>query len=451
MRRLAIGLLAAGATLGLAHPLPAAASGGDPVDPEAPSAAAVALDPVDVFEVSGLVDEIVVDEIGAAIDRASTDGAQALILQMNSRGAVVSRAEMARLLGKIAGAEVPVAIWVGPSGARAYGLPAQLLAAADATGMAPGSRIGRMGAPLRVEGVEIDFGEATERLRHDSIGVTEARELGALRLETTDEGVPVLRNMVSALDGLVVADRELNTVVERLGDGGQIERELTTVRFFKMDLLPRLMHTVASPPVAYLLFVIGLCLLIFELFTAGIGIAGVVGAASIVLGSYGLAALPTNGWAVALLLFAMFGFAVDVQVGLPRLWTGIGLVAFTIGSWFLYRSSESLTLRPSWITLLAGIGGVALTFIVGMPSMVRSRFATSFIARDWMLGQMGVTVGPVDPDGVVRVGDGTWPAHASGTTPIGSGETVQVAAIDGITLEVEPETARVANQRDGLG
>lgn len=448
MRRLAIGLLAAGAMLGIAHPAAAAASGDEPVDPDEPSVAAAALDPVDVFEVSGLVDEIVVDEIGDAIERASTDGAQALILQMNTRGAVVSRAEMARLLEQIAQAEVPVAIWVGPSGARAYGLPAQLLAAADATGMAPGSRIGRMGAPLRVKGVAIEFGEATEQLRQGSLGFTEARELGALRLETTDEGVPVLRNMVLALDGLVIDGQELDTVVERLGDDGQIERELTTVRFFKMDLLPRLMHTVASPPVAYLLFVIGLCLLIFELFTAGIGIAGVVGAVSIVLGSYGLAALPTNGWAVALLLFAMFGFAVDVQVGLPRVWTGIGLVAFTIGSWFLYRNTDSLTLRPSWITLLAGVGGVALTFVVGMPSMVRTRFATPTIGREWMIGQMGVAVGAVDPDGVVRVGDGTWRARTNRATPIGSGDAVRVVAIDGITLEVEPETGGARDYRE---
>ena len=75
-------------------------------------------------------------------------------------------------------------------------------------------------------------------------------------------------------------------------DDGGTQNNLTLVRFYKLGLLNQLLHTVSSPAVAYLLFIIGLALLIFEFYTAGVGIAGVVGAACIILASYGLAALP---------------------------------------------------------------------------------------------------------------------------------------------------------------
>jgi membrane-bound serine protease (ClpP class) len=421
---------------------------GTPADPS--EKVATALAPVDVLEVSGLLDPILVREIEAAIDRSVADGSQALILQMNTPGATVSRGEMAALAQRIATAEVPVAIWVGPSGARAFGLPAQLLAAAEVTGMAPGTRIGKMGTPLTVPGVEIEFGEATEQLRSGTLGFQDARRLGALNLDTTDEGVPVLRNMVLALDGVQVdrLDVELDTVEERLADDGTVERTATTVRFFKLGLVPRLFHTVGSPAVTYLLITIGLALLIFEFFTAGIGIAGMVGAACTVLGCYGLVALPTRGWAVVLLFLAMAAFAIDVQVGLPRLWTGVGLVLYSVSSWFLFERIDGVVLRPSWITLITGVVGVALTFIVGMPSMVRTRFATPTVGREWMIGEMGVAAEAINPEGVVQVREGRWRARTNRATPVARGEAVRVVAIDGITLEVEPEEGGARDYRE---
>ncbi len=443
MRRLLIAFaaVAAGVMMGAA---PTSAQGVE----EPVSSDAADLAPVDVFEVSGLVDAILVEEIGDAITRAETGDAQALILQMNTRGAVVSRSEMARLAERIHTADVPVAIWVGPSGSRVYGLPAQLLAVADASGMAPGTRIGRTGTPLTVPGAEITFGDATELLRSDTLGFQDARRLGALRSTTSDEGVPVLRNMVFALDGLETGGVVLDTVVERLDDDGTVVRDATTVRFSKLDAVPRLLHTVASPPVAYLLITIGLALLVFEFFTAGIGVAGLVGAACSILGAYGLAALPTRTWAVALLIIAILALAIDVQVGIPRFWTGVGLILFAIASWSLFPPVDGTTLRPSWITLVAGIGGTALAFIVGMPSMVRTRFATPTIGREWMVGELATVTEAVDPDGTVQLGGARWRARTNRATPVAVGERARVVGIDGITLDVEPESGGARDYRE---
>lgn len=437
MRRLAIALLAgAAATFFLGGP-PAAAQ-----DEEAPAT------PVDVLQVSGLIDPIQVASIESAIERADEGDAQALILQMNSRGAVVDRATMEDLLTTVAEAPVPVAVWVGPSGARLYGWSAQLLAVADVSGMAPGSRVGHTGALLRPSGVDVDFGAAENALRSGSLGLSEARELEVFRQRIPDEGIPAVVNMVYALDGYEGPDGALQTVREVADDSGTLQREATTVRFAKLSLVDQLFHTVASPAVTYLLFLIGMGLLIFEFFTAGVGIAGVVGAGCIVLAATGLAALPTRPWAAALLVLGMLAFAVDVQVGIPRFWTGVGFVLTVIGSLLLFRSLPGTSLRPPVLSLIAGLCGVLVAFVVGMPSMVRTRFATPTIGREWMIGALGEAVGAVDPDGVVTVGEAQWRARTNRATPVPAGEPVRVIAIDGVTLEVEPLEGAARDHRE---
>lgn len=458
MRRLAIGLVTTAVALGLLITADAGADAGTaPVDgDDAPADIATEGEPdvarVDVLLVSGLFDRIVVDAIEGALDEAAGDGAQALIIQVNSRGAVVGDERMEALLTSVAESPVPVALWVGPSGARLYGAPTQLLAVADVTGMAPGARVGHTGELLDPAEVDIDFGAATARLRAGSVGLSEARELGVLRQRVGDEGIPTLTNMVNALDGYTEGGVELDTTEQEVLDDGTVRRAtIAPVRQSSLPFVDRLFHTVASPAITYLLLLVGLALLIFEFFTAGVGIAGVVGALSLVLACTGLATLPARGWAVALIVASMIAFAVDVQVGVPRSWTGVGIVGTVIGSVWLFEPLPGATLRPPWFTLLAGISGTVLFFVVGMPSMVRTRFATPTIGRQWLIGELGEVVVAVDPDGVVNVGDGTWRARTNRATPVAVGESVRVVAIDGVTLEVEPLEGAARDHRARRG
>lgn len=456
MRRLAIVLVGSAAVLGLLA-TPAGATSDDttgtdvtPTPISAPAdGSAAELGVVDVLQVDGLFDEILVAEIDAAIDRAVADGSQALILQVDSRGAVVSEATMVALLDRVAASPVTIAVWVGPTGARLYGTPAQILAVADVTGMAPGARVGHIGRPLQLAAGPVDFGGATDALRSRSLGLSEARELDVFKQRISDEGIATIANMVDALDGFEKHGVVLETTVETVTESGTVQRDtVATVRFSKLGLVDQLFHTVASPPVTYLLLLIGLALLVFEFYTAGVGIAGVVGAGSFLLACYGLVALPARPWAVALIVLAMVAFAVDVQVGIPRFWTGIGIVATIVGSWFLFEPLPGVSLRPSWITLVAGIGGIMLTFIVGMPSMVRTRFATPTIGREWMIGATGSVVERVGPEGIVEVNGGRWHARTNRATPVEAGEQVRVAAIDGVTLEVEPLEGAARDYRE---
>jgi membrane-bound serine protease (ClpP class) len=269
-----------------------------------------------------------------------------------------------------------------------------------------------------------------------------------LKLDTTDQGVPTDRNMILAMDGKTIDGHEVNTVVKQLDDKGQEQNVSTTPVFNGLGVFEEVLHTVASPPMAFLLLVIGMALLIFEFFTAGVGIAGGVGAACVVLGCYGLTALPTRPVAVALLILSMLAFAIDVQVGIPRLWTGVGIVLFIIGAWYLYEPVPGNDLRLGWITLIAAVGGVMLAFIVGMPSMVRTRFATPTIGREWMIGHEGTATTSIDPEGVALVSGARWRARTNRATPISAGSGLKVVAIDGVTLEVEPETGAARDYRE---
>jgi membrane-bound serine protease (ClpP class) len=439
LRRLAIALLTTSVGLGLFSNQSAIAQ-----DEPAPAPTGTTVAPVDVLEVSGLVDAIVADEIVQAIRRAETNGSQALILQMNSTQAIVSRDRMAEVAMAIRDSKIPVAIWVGPSGAKAYGLPGQLLGVAAVTGMAPGSKIGDFGLPLKLDGTAIDVGPDSDRLQTETVGAEEAKKIGALKIDINDRTVPVMRNMVFALDGVTYNGKVLDTVSQVTNAAGAIENQATVPTFYKLGLGDRLFHTVSSPPVAYLLFVIGLILLIFEFYTAGVGVAGVVGVVCIVLATFGLTALPVRTWAVGLLLVSLYALAVDVQVGIPRFWTGVGMLLFTLASIFLYTDG----LRLSLFTLVVGVASTALAFIVGMPSMVRTRFATPTIGREWMIGEFGIATSDISPEGIVRVREATWRARTNRATPIAAGDKVRVASIDGITLEVEPESGAARDYRE---
>ena len=368
---------------------------------------------VSVIEVSGLLDRVLVDFVETQLEEAEDDGAIALVLQLNSKGAVVDDDRHHELVRRIEASPVPVDIWVGPSGSRAAGGATELLAAARTTGVAPGSRVELTRALL---GDRSPQGRALG----DDLNGKAAVDLGVV-----DNEAPIVGQFVLGLDG--VESRVVGT-----GDDRE-RRPVTQVRFGQLPLTGQLLHTVASPPVAYLLFVIGLALLVFELFTAGVGVAGLVGAGSLVLGSYGLAALPTRPFAVGLLLLAMFGYAVDVQTGVPRVWSGIATVAFVSGSVLLY---DGLSL--SWVTLLVAIVGMSLAMLGGMPAMVRVRFSTPTIGREWMVGEVGTARTEVSPDGVVLVRDAPWRARTSRVTPIAEGDPIRVVSIDGLLLVVEP-------------
>ncbi len=368
--------------------------------PALPAPAEPRREHVDVIEVNGLIDPVTLDFVAKALDVAQAERALALVLQVDSPGVVAPAQDYRALLRRIGpGAPVPVIVWVGPAGAQAGGRVAELLRTAQLVLRSPGSHI-----------------EAEAFL-------------------PPPEVAPTLGDVIVQLDGKRLVDGGPVLHTARVVTGGAEPRRepIVAVRFAKPTLAARLLHTAASPPVAYLLLLVALLLALFEFFTAGIGIAAAVAAACGVLGAYGLAVLPARWWAVTLLVVAFFGFAVDVQAGSPRAWTVIGTVALGAGSLRLYEGVD-LSLVPT----VAGVLGVVLAVVAGMPAMIRSRFSTPTIGRESLLGAVGAAATGVDPDGTVELHGAPWRARTNRATPIPAGDPIRVVGIDGLVLEVEP-------------
>jgi membrane-bound serine protease (ClpP class) len=218
------------------------------------------------------------------------------------------------------------------------------------------------------------------------------------------------------------------------GTAGRGFRKDITFDFSQLSILPKLMHTAASPNVAFVMLIIALSLLVFEFFTAGVGVAAGTGVVFGVMAAYGLGVLPTHPLAVVLLGIAILGFAVDVQAGAPRFWTVVGTTAYLVGALTLYHGQS---LSP-WIVVVVGLL-LALLMVNGMPAMVRTRFSTPTIGRQSMIGELGLAASAVDPEGTVKVHGAPWRARTNRATPIPEGEIIRVVAIDGLLLEVEPE------------
>ena len=320
------------------------------------------------------------------------------------------------------------AAWQLHGGDILPGVALMLLAGlADDVGIAPGARFGDLGDPVApVERFGRPFGLPPDTdLVDDTVGYDEAVERGLARSS------PVLLEHLRGIPGFEGAAAEGSGTVP-----------VVRTRFHKPGLVDQLFHTAASAPVAYLLFLVGAGLLVFELFTAGVGIAGVIGAGSFLLGCYGLAVLPTRWWAIALLVVAMFGYAVDIQTGVPRAWTVIATASLVVGSVALYDG-----VGMSWITLGVGLVGMIAAMSAGMPAMVRTRFSTPTIGRDWMVGESGEAVDAVGPEGTVRVREAVWKARTNRATPIEAGAPIRVVAVEGLWLEVAPEEGGARDYR----
>lgn len=372
---------------------------------------------VSVIKVEGLIDPVMANFIEQSIEQAEAAGMVAVVLQVNSDGAVISDAALEELARTMSESSITVAAWVGPSGSSALGGAAQVVGAADHIGVAPGSKLGKTGDLVVSEDLlKPEFVAAKDRLRTGTINAEQSRELEIAPPQPAD----VIGTFLIDIPGF---ESEQTTV-----DGKVETKPLTVPVFSALPVQDQLFHTVASPPAAYLLLLIGLALIVFELFTAGVGVAGLVGAGAFVLSCYGLAILPVRPVAIVLILLAMFGFTVDVQTGVPRVWSAIGAVALVVGSLLFYDGVDL-----SWVALLVGMVGIPLFMTLGMATMVRTRFSTPVIDREWMIGDVGESV----TDGVVRIRGGLWPARTKDGSTLVADAPVRVVEVDGLLLEVE--------------
>jgi membrane-bound serine protease (ClpP class) len=422
---------------------------------------------ISVIQVDGLIDPPNAALIRDSIRDANRNPTSLLVIKFASGGAVDVDPEP--LVAAIRTSRVPIAVWIGPSGGKAKGVAALLASAAPIAAVSNGSSIGpadpvRLDEPDATDPAVLSDRLAANNERNDrsaagaramvhrTLSSTEAARLGATNrvCPAVPPGCPTLGDFIVNLNGKTVqtaAGSVKLSTSKVVGEGNDRSRQPNQViRFRKLDLVGQAIHTLTSPSIAYLLLVVGLALIIFEFFTISVGLAGGAGALALIGAFVGFSHLPVTWWALLLILVGMIGYAIDVQAGRPLAWTVIGSVLLIVGSLFLYGGSAKLNV-PWWVLLIMIVG--TIVFMVGaMPVAVRSRFSTPTIGREGLVGELGDAVVDVSPDGVVLLRGARWRARTNRATPIKAGDRIRVVEVDGLVLEVEPESGGAKDYRD---
>ena len=224
-----------------------------------PASAAAASGPrLDIVKVGGLIDPIDADLLTTSVRAAEGHHALALVIELNSTGGTLSSSALAALSARIVHSPVPVAIWVGGTGSpRAEGQAFTLLRSADFTGEAPGSRIGSGPPPPQT---------APDGLEHRTMSGDDAVDAHLL-----DSASPTLVDFLADF-----SNHTFKGVHIDLGQADHGFRKDLTFHFSQLSIVPKIMHTAASPDVAFVMLLIALCLAVFEFFTAGVGVARLV-------------------------------------------------------------------------------------------------------------------------------------------------------------------------------
>jgi membrane-bound serine protease (ClpP class) len=417
MRRLISLAIAAAALLALAAPAVGGQAAGD--------------GPVVVADVRGPLDQRALDFLA---DTVATADAQLVVIQLNSAG--ISSGDPADLYAAVAGSATPVAVWVGPAGAVAYGGAAQLLLSAHATGAAPGAYVGYL-EPV-VIGADIPGVPTVAVLR--AAGSATRESLAVKEGATTplvDEVVPTIGQFIASLDGRSLGGTTLETAREvEADDGSTITVPSVEVRFVKPDLFTRFLRLASRPEAAFFFLLAGIAIATFEFYAAGVGIAAAVAVLSLWLAGYGWATLPMNWFAVALALIGLLLYTRDFQRNTLGPASIIGTGALLAGGFFYTSAAPQYT--PAWWGVVLTVVGIALFYGVALTTVVRSRFSTLTIGREYLVGKLGTAETDFDPEGVVVVDGARWRARSHRAGGLQPGDPVQVFQVNGILLEVGP-------------
>lgn len=339
----------------------------------APAAFAQGDDPpnrrVEVVEVQGIIDGPVE---GAVLDglRAATErDAELVVLQIDSPGALGADRSR-RLVEAVLDADVPVVTWIGPPGARAEHSAAALVLAGHLRSMAPGTALGpARTADLRAGGEQPEL--IAELLRDVAVahdldrGEVFGVYTGARSADEAEEGRLVdvlaiqLPDLLRELDG---------TSVEVAGSQTTLRTDPSelSVRFRKTDLLGRALHAVAKPSIAYLLLLLGLVGVVFEIFHPSTGPSGFAGLLGLALAGYGIAVLGGSWIAVALIVLGVAGFCIDLRFQGLGVFTLAGFAALVAGSLLLFSGAWLHT--DPWV-LFFGVAGM-VGFLLGAMTRV---------------------------------------------------------------------------------
>lgn len=405
-----------------------------------------------VAPLTGPVDPVMLEFTDRVLDRAEDDGYDAVVLELDTPGGLST--SMDDIVRSIVGADLPVYVFVGPSGGRAASAGVFITYAADVAAMSPGTNIGSA-TPISSGGEELpkDLRKkvindavakitelARERERDPEFAeqaIREAENVGArsaLRRGVVEYVVEDVRELLEASDGTSVEPKGYRL---ELGDA-KVER-------MEVPLTLRILKKLVDPNLLFLLFGAGVIGLAFEITHPGAVIPGVTGGISLLIALFGLSVLPASGAGIALLVLAAALFAGEAIAPGGGVLGGGGAVAMLVGALLLFDDSSGYGVSP--VLAIAMAAALAAFFGLLLRKAVQSRRLAPTTAADGLVGMTGVVRRDIAAGdiGTVFVDGELWQARAG--RDIGEGERVRVSAVDGLRVEVERE---ISSSNEGV-
>lgn len=399
--------------------------------------------PVYIIEVDGIINPATSKFITESIDQAVEKGAQCLIIQLDTPGGLME--SMRLIIKKIMTSAIPVIVYVSPSGGRAASAGVFITMAAHIAVMAPGTHIGAAHPVSLGEGKEsktmsekivndtvsyiktiaktrgrnVEWGEKAVR---KSVSITEEE---AAKLNVIDFISPDIQDLLGKIDGKVI---KFDGVTRTLLTKGVKPRSL------EMSWRYRFLDIISNPSIAYILLMLGIYGIFFELSNPGAILPGVVGGIFLILAFYALQMLPINFAGLALILFAIILFIAEIKVVSHGLLSVAGVISLFLGSLMLIESPTEY-MRISLSVIIPAVGVSAGFFIFAVTKAIRARLTKPTTGKEGIIGEIGTVVVSLAPEGKVAIHGEYWKAESD--QPIDVGEKIQVISVNNLILKVK--------------
>jgi membrane-bound serine protease (ClpP class) len=401
-------------------------------------------------DIKGPIGPVTMDYVSRVVDRAEMDNAQCVIFSMDTPGGL--DASMRSVIKTILSSPVPIVIFVHPSGGRAASAGAIISLASHVVAMAPSTNIGAA-HPVPVgqgqmddemmakvtndaaayarglakdRGRDVEWAEKIVRESHSSTA-EEVLELGVIDMIADD-----IPDLLEQLDGHTVEiggeDRSLSTAGARVVD-------------ITLSFRERFLAKISDPNIAYLLMLLGIFGIFFELQNPGAIFPGVIGGIAILLAFYALQLLPVNYAGVALILLAIIMFVLEIKIPSGGLLTVGGVVAMIIGS-IMFIDSPLPFMKVSFSVIVPSVIFTALFFLFAVGMGLRAQRKKVATGSRGLTGEVGTAIEDIAETGRVFVHGEYWNARSD--EPIPSGSKVQIVDVDGMRLRVKPTNKEVS-------
>ncbi|MBI5551114.1 MAG: nodulation protein NfeD [Desulfobacterales bacterium] len=376
-----------------------------------------------------------------ALEKASRERAACVIILLDTPGGVVE--SMRKIVQAIYASDVPVVVYVSPSGARAASAGVMITMAADIAAMAPGTNIGAA-HPVGAGGKELEDASATKAL-NDMVALTKG--IAQRRGRNAEWAEKAVRESVSITADEALKNNVIDLVAKDLDDliaqikgrkiqgKGKLGLDNARIEEIVPNLRTKILKLISDPNIAYILFMIGLAGLYFELSSPGAIFPGVVGAIALILAFFSFQTLPVNIAGILLILLSVVFFILEIKVTSFGMLSVAGVVSMVLGSLMLFKGAGP-EFQVAWRVMIPTVVLISGFFVGVVTLVVRAYVHRPFTGSEGLVGEIGVVKQARGSEGKVLVHGELWQARFS--EPCAEGAKVAVERVDGLVVVVKP-------------